>query len=210
MADASPIILTAVRMEQKAIQQTLLQRGLKNVRVECLGIGAKHFSKLSDLPSNREVWLCGLAGALDPRLAVADVVVDGELSTANSRREVWRGKIVCASEIVSSPEKKAELFIRTNALAVDMESDAVRAWTGDHGLQFLHIRAISDRADETLDPRVLGLVDEMGNPKPLSLAKALAGSPTLMPYLVKLGKNSKLALANLADVVVESVLQKRS
>ncbi len=80
-----------------------------------------------------------------------------------ARKRFGGGRICSSDKIVSTPTEKAELFRQTGALAVDMESDRVRKWAGENGIPFIGIRAISDTADEALDPAVVGLVDEMGD-----------------------------------------------
>jgi hypothetical protein len=109
-----------------------------------------------------------------------------------------RGGIVTVDRIIAAPVEKREMFHRTGALAVDMEADRVRA---NVTAPLVNVRAISDRADEVLDPRVVELVDELGRPKPLALAAGILRTPKLIPYLTRLGKNSKLAAQRLGEAV---------
>ena len=91
------------------------------------------------------------------------------------------------------------------ALAVDMEGEAVRALAASWGVPFLHVRAISDTASESLDPAILGFVDEVGGVRAGALMMGLLRRPGLIPHLVRLGKNSGLAGRHLGEVVAQLV-----
>jgi adenosylhomocysteine nucleosidase len=141
--------------------------------------------------------MAGLAGALDPSLNVGDVLIDDPTGIVPAAVPMRRGRIVTVNRIIATPAEKAALFERTAALAVDMETDRVRQWAA----RVVNVRAISDRADEVLDPRVVGLIDELGNAKPLAIAATIVRRPALIPYLNRLGKNAKLAAERLGHAV---------
>ena len=71
----------------------------------------------------------------------------------------------------------------------------------------LAVRAISDTADQSLDPQLLRLVDDWGNPKPAAVARYLAANPLRAMALGRLGRDSKRATRRLGDAVRDLVGQ---
>ena len=62
--------------------------------------------------------------------------------------------------------------------------------------------AIADGVpDHAVDPAGLGFVDDLGNPKPGRVALGLLRQPNLVPQLVQLNANMKLALRSLASAI---------
>jgi hypothetical protein len=196
----SVAIFAAMQMEASAIR-----RALPKLQVWMLGISAKRLPLESEVSRRSVVILAGLSGALDPTLRIGDIVVDDPTGLLPASIQYRRGAIASADEIIGTPAEKARLFQRTKALAVDMEGAVIREFTERLKIPFLHVRAISDTADETLDSRVLGFVDDVGRVRPLQMAAAIARRPNLIPYLNRLGKNSKLALDRLGRAVAEII-----
>ena len=206
------MILAAVQMERAAVARAL---GMKrpqlgtpshatvsgfSVSLHVVGIGAV---SLPDLRATCPQWviLAGFGGALDPRLQIGDVVIEGWPGEAPLPLNCRPGRVHTADRIISTPECKAELFRSTGASVVDMETAAVRSWAQQHGLQLIIVRAISDRADQGLDPAVLRLIDPWGRPRPLRIASALLARPSLLPHLVRLGRCSRRAGRCLGEAV---------
>jgi adenosylhomocysteine nucleosidase len=203
------IILTAVRTEALAVARALgmlcPKAGIptrndrpRPLELHVIGIGARHLP--SGLDHAGGILLAGLAGGLDPALHVGDVIVDG---LAAPIPPALTGRIVCSRSLVSTPAQKTELFRQTGAAAVDMESDAVRRAAGN--VPIVHLRAISDAAEDSINPAILKLVDEMGRPRAGALAMALLKRPELAAGLVKLGRNARIATRALGEAVKEIV-----
>jgi len=115
----------------------------------------------------------GVAGALDPQLSCGTAVLPAEVLRqgqryATSRR--WRERLLAALQghvrlatgalltsepAVAAAALKASLFRQTRAVAVDMESAAVAEVAADHGLPFLALRVILDRARDSLPESIL-------------------------------------------------------
>jgi adenosylhomocysteine nucleosidase len=150
------------------------------------------------------IILAGLAGALDPTLKIGDIVID---ATAAGPITDWPklagryGKIHSSQSLISTSRAKAELFASTGALAVDMESAIVQRYAQSAGLPLLMIRAISDTADQEVPLEVMSCIDELGNPRAAALAGKLARHPSLIPKLMRLGQQSRIALENLGKTV---------
>ena len=121
--------------------------GTTQVVVAHTGIGpgaAKEaIAKLLGRGTFRLVIGGGFAGALDPRLAHGDTVLE-ELPSRQSRR------IVSAALPVETVAEKRALRAKTGAVAVDMETETLSAACEMAGVPFVAIRAISDVAEADL------------------------------------------------------------
>ena len=213
MRPRSLLILTAVTLEANAIAAALemarpaprtpahgSRDGLA-ITLALTGVCAKH------LPTDRfdDVIMAGLAGALDPALHVGDVLVGEWPGDLKLPAGALRGTIHTQSAIATTPAEKATLFAQTQASAVDMEGAVVRDWARDMGASFGAIRAISDRADQTLDPAVLRFIDPWGRIRPWALTRTLLLRPALVPHLIRLGSDSKAAARKLGEAVRDAV-----
>jgi len=181
------------------------------VPVLTIGIGACRLP--ARVPTGcRLVILAGLAGGLDPALAVGDVVVDvdgcageAEVLRAVEGLGAVRGRVQTSAVPLTTSAGKAKLFAETGAAAVDMEAAAVRAWADAADVPLLHLRAVSDAAGDALDPDVLGLVDEVGRTRPGKVAAFLLRHPNRVPALARLGSAAKLACGRVAEAVATVV-----
>lgn len=224
------LILTALAMEARAIAPALsppatgspgkgggsrnpsshsTESATGEVHLQVIGIGAKILDPGIFSGFDR-VILAGLGGALDPSLSIGDVVVDasaGIIPSPDTPAErtgggLFRaGKIFASPHLITSVNEKQRIFRESGCVAVDMESGIVRRHCQAAGKELIHIRAISDRADEALPERMATWVDEVGEPKMAKVSADLMFRPGLVPVLMRLQSNSKLALKNLAGVI---------
>jgi nucleoside phosphorylase len=205
------LVCCALEMEARAIAREWREaKGSESSSPVVLVVGIRAVRlKQSDIGDFKCIIMAGLGGGLDPDLKIGDVVIDdaaGLISEAceeNLSAAVnWRrGKIHTVDTIVATPAEKAELFRRSGAAAVDMENAAVRAMAKKAGVAFLGIRAISDTANQSVSPKVVGMVDEFGRPKILELAKTLLRKPGLFGELMRLGEQSKRAATAMGKAV---------
>jgi nucleoside phosphorylase len=144
------------------------------------------------------VILAGLGGALDPGLGIGDVVVEGLVNQIEGARA---GKIYSADRIVATAAEKRRLFEESGCLAGDMEGGLIGKLCREGEIRMIHVRAISDAANEAVSPRMLGWVDDVGRPRAGRVAAGLALHPGEIPAMIRLGRNSKVALRNMARVV---------
>ena len=210
-------ILTAVQLESRAVASALqmkcpgpqrpTSKHISDIGI-CLhlvGIGASKIGLIRWDEVPRCVVMAGVAGALDPALKVGDVVSHGASAPLVEALGALSGRIHTSTEIVCTPNQKAELFRATGALAVDMETALVERWARDQDIRFIAVRAISDSADDELDPRLLSLVDSGGRPKAARLAAYLIANPLRARKLAKLGADSKQAAKKLGSAVRDLV-----
>jgi hypothetical protein len=180
-------IFTAIRAEAAAIRPVVPDGAVLTV----IGIRAVRLPVQVDASA---IIMAGFAGALDPSLRIGDVVYDTPPRGPS-------GSIHTSGELVATVQEKALLFRSTSARAVDMENAIVRQFAGRMGVPFFGIRAISDTADEAIDPRILRFVDERGRLRPAALAGGLLRRPALIPALNRLRINSNIAGRSLAEAL---------
>ena len=213
------LILTAVVSEAKPIARALgvgyqigpalsLDETSQRVAttIQVIGVGAPALPN-RDLPSDRlsGILLAGFAGALDPKLNVGDVIVEGVAPDVASALPAKLASLHTTTAIIATAAQKAALRGQTGAAAVEMEAAAVRELARSVGVPFVHVRAISDTANEDLDARVLHGVDSFGRVKLAAMTGLVLRHPGILAGLLRLGSNTRLAGRRLADVVTRLV-----
>src|SRR5947208_3456997 len=119
------LILVAIKMEAEAIARSFKVRPPRGAgavelpsrmpaELRVVGMGAIRMPDLSGQPYAGLI-MAGLAGGLDPKWVVGDVVVDARMTWRASRIRFERATFHTAEEPVTSPAEKAELFKRTGA-----------------------------------------------------------------------------------------------
>jgi hopanoid-associated phosphorylase len=155
----------------------------------------------------------GIAGALDPSLKPGDLVIGSAVRTTDGVRspvdQKWLtllttqlavariGDVCGSSRIVGLATQKAMLFRDTAALCVDQESHWVADAAHAKRLPFVVLRAIADRAGDTLPPAVLVGLDTQGNPQTGAVIGALLRNPVQLPGLIRVALQTNRALRSL-------------
>lgn len=168
------------------------------IELRTIGVRGIYFPKGLSGKGLQAVILAGLGGGLDPKLGVGDVVVDGLEHT---------GSICSNDELIGPVEQKKALHEQTGAAVVEMEGDVVRKWSKAQGVRIIGVRSVSDRADQSLDGRLLGWVDGYGRPRWWKLLGSLVREPGLIVSLWKLGQNGRRACDTLGPAVRGVILQ---
>ena len=205
------LILVAIQMEAIAIARALKLTfaadrtsatgvGPHDLAIELKPIGVRgtHIPARLEPADLQLVVSAGLAGGLDPSLRCGDVVVDSAESVATLPGTI-RGRIHSSEVVVATPAQKAELFRQTGALAVDMETAAIRRLAESASVPCIAIRAISDEASDAIDPSVLGLIDSLGRVRPKAVAALLVRRPGSIRHLMRMKANSDHALTQLGS-----------
>jgi nucleoside phosphorylase len=115
----------------------------------------------------------GFCGALIPALNVGDVI---------------RDRMVTVDVPAKTPEERTALTQRANAVAVDMESQAIVEAGTLRGVPIRILRVVSDRFDDDLSP----LLGSDGNFSFLKIGLRLL-NPSLWPLAARLRRQSAVA-----------------
>ena len=155
----------------------------------------------------------GIAGALDPTLKPGDLIIGAAVRTAQGDRlpvdQKWLvhltthlgnarvADIVGSTAIVATAEQKAILHRDTGGASVDQESHWVADAAHTNRIPFIVVRAIADRAGDTLPPAVLVGLDKNGNPRTAAVLGALLRDPSQIGGLIRVGLQTRRALKSL-------------
>jgi adenosylhomocysteine nucleosidase len=165
----------------------------------------------------RVVLSAGFSGALQPGLAVGDLVLarefvngKGDLISAtfpgrlpdDFRVKLRPGRLLTVSELVADPHHKQQLGESSGALAVDMETAEAARLCGQKRLPFGCLRVISDDWHTPLSPQLTWLL-RRGRVGPLRLLAALARRPRLAKELWNLAGQTQHAARQLAEGLCE-------
>lgn len=192
-------ILTALESEAAAVRAALPRRS--DALVDIIGIRAVRIGTVSK--PRGLVILAGLGGGLDPSLVTGDVVIDDTRSGSPQPNQYVCGKILTTELVASTPREKALLYRQSGAVCVDMEQSIVRAWAAPWPV--VGVRAICDTANDNADPRFLSIIDDVGRPRLPSLASLIVRAPGVVPSLIRLGRQSRIALRALGAAVARLV-----
>jgi adenosylhomocysteine nucleosidase len=163
----------------------------------------------------------GFCGGINPELRVGDVVVATALTvvteaglrevpveipavgstfvtrlTAQGSR-VYGGLFAGTPSIV--PKKRLGELLPSFAPTpvVEMESAAIAAVAGEHGIPFLALRSVSDPADEELGFTLDEFCDSRLRIRPHRVLLTCLRKPRIIPQLIRLAGNSRVAAAAL-------------
>jgi hopanoid-associated phosphorylase len=159
----------------------------------------------------------GIAGALDPEIDCGELVVTDRVRSPEGEDfdcdRQWRetlvrklgeaaiqprvGGLLASARTLRAASEKSAAYQASGCLAVDMESGAVAAVAREQGLPFLAVRAVADRAGDTLPALVETAVKPDGRPAIGRALAALARHPGDLPATLRLARQSELALARL-------------
>lgn len=158
------------------------------------------------------IIFAGFAGALTESLKVGDVLLAEEIADAHGHvwRTTWpvewpggrwtpplhRGRLLTVDQLLATPEEKRRHGEQFQACAVDMESAVFAERCTKAGVPFACVRAISDDVATPLSPALASVLSG-GSASPWRLVKALARNPGLLPELLRLARDTKLAATQL-------------
>ena len=126
----------------KRIKDSLFESDLEGGRVlVCIsGVGRKAAAQAADnlvAAGAKELVSMGFCGALIPELKVGDLVTD---------------RIISVDKPAKTPEERRALTERANAVAVDMETQAVIEAGTRRGVPIHILRVVSDELSDDLTP----------------------------------------------------------
>lgn len=158
----------------------------------------------------------GLAGGLKQGLPVGAVVIATSVQTLNGNwdcdaewvvnlkrllPEAYYGKTFGSDKIISDTAHKFELYKKFDCLIADMESQRVAEVAREANIPFAVLRAVTDTAEMCLPSAALVQLLDDGR---IDISKILLNilfHPRQIPELIRLGKNTGMALKNLNNAV---------
>jgi adenosylhomocysteine nucleosidase len=183
------------------------------IKVLTSGVGK---DRMNSILSSRE-WIglhnwisIGFAGGLDNSYKIGDVLsgnqvclIDQDVYRSDSLIDVDNGgKLFCSEKIIETSSEKRELFQKTNAVAVDMESIAVCTHAISRNEPFGWIRVISDSATENINLDIVENTIENGYPSTQKAIQFLLLNPWKIVSLIQLGQRSQLSSKRLSEGVI--------
>ena len=181
--------------------------------VVCGGIGAEPARRAAEaviaLYAPEVVYSAGFAGALDPTLKVADILVPARVVDAGDASSVDTGTgqgILVTFGAVATPEQKVKLGKSFNAQAVDMEAAAVARAAAAQGVRFAAVKAISDEVGFSLPGmnRRTGFIGPSGEFQTGRFARFIMIRPWTWAAALRLARNSKRAARALSAWLAET------
>ena len=155
-----------------------------------------------------QLFMIGVAGGLDPKLGIGDLVVP-EIVLDGDRDREYRpttpagyeasGTLHTSDQMVLDAEPQARLLAR-GVVALDMETAVVGEVCEARGCPWSVFRAISDTvADGIVGETTLGLTNPDGSANLAAVSRLVARHPTALRDLVKLGRDTNRATAAIAQ-----------
>ncbi len=194
-----------VRRDPRGLPKAMSRWECGDVEVWTCGMGPRNAARWTEwafrdrLP--RRVVTAGYAGALDPALAIGQVVASADPGYPPVDGARW-ARFHCSDHVATTAVEKAALRARMDADAVEMESGVIREACARRGIPSATIRVISDGASEDLPLDFGALLTRDDRLHFGKLAWRIVRSPKLIPGLIRLGKTTRIAAGNLAEVLV--------
>jgi len=154
----------------------------------------------------------GVAGGLAPQLASGACVVGTEILHGSSSMPTDRrwsesllrtipgavsGALLGVSAPVAHPRDKRELYDKTGAIAVDMESHIVATVGQAHDIPFAAIRVITDPAKRALPPSAIAAMRPNGTTDLGAMLRSVLTRPRDIPALLQAALDARAARASL-------------
>jgi hopanoid-associated phosphorylase len=152
----------------------------------------------------------GIAGALDPALRPGDLILASAVRLPDGHRQSVDQKwlvhiaqqlphariadVAGSAAIVATAAAKATLRRDSGAVCVDQESHWVAEIADANRVPFIVVRAVADRAGDSLPPAVLVGLDEQGRPRTGAVIAALLKDPMQIGGLIRVAFQTRKAL----------------
>jgi adenosylhomocysteine nucleosidase len=154
----------------------------------------------------------GFCGALDPALAIADIVVgttifaDGRAFAAQSpvTAAPHRAGAICSIDHVAAAAREKRELRATGAIAVEMEAAGVAQRAQTLGVPFFCIKSVTDLADETMANDFNAVLRSDGRFDTMKiLASSLRRPWVRLPELFRLRRRCVLAARSLGEFIAD-------
>ena len=161
----------------------------------------------------------GFGGAVLPGLSVGDVVAAQQVlhwsgsefeeiavgfygrNTVADELSFARGTFISCDLILDKQSLGPKLPPGAANPVVEMESAAIARVAATHGIPFLGLRTISDPWNEELDFSIDEFCDDTMQIRPVKVLATILRRPRIIPQLIRLARNSRVAAAGLANAM---------
>lgn len=164
----------------------------------------------------------GVAGGLSADLAPGDIIAANDVvDEGGAHHPLTRidlssvegaapheGSILGLDRMVFHSTEKAALHRISGAICVDMETHRVAKVAATHGLPAAALRVVGDGAGRSLPPFVANAITATGHRRIGPVLLGLLGSPGHLPGLLRLKKDTELALDRLRGMVEEGLFDR--
>lgn len=198
------LILAPMTLERNALAKALRHVDPSRYRIELIGMRAIQLPKI-EADQYCGVILAGIAGGLAPGITNGDIVAESSIPMPPLETTLLNGTFFCSTCVVPFAEGKQAIYDKTECYAIEMESNAARSLATQHELPFVHVRGISDSAEDTINPILMLLSDDFGRPRMKRVLTVLLTQPRLIKEMMSLGKNAKAAAKAAAECVKEII-----
>lgn len=169
----------------------------------------------------------GFCGGIEPDLGVGDLVVATQLFVVSGdavkevpvdiadaghnfivrqsmpAQRVFGGAFISTPVIMEKARIAAMLSTDVPHPVVEMESAAIALIATENGIPFVGIRSVSDPADEELSFSLDEFCDDQKRIRIPLVLLSIMRKPGIIPQLLRLARNSRIAGASLAQAVEE-------
>jgi adenosylhomocysteine nucleosidase len=208
----------AINMEKVIVGNVSLHRaniGRATVDFVITGMGAANAERVADAVISKGYSFCiisGFAGALKPSVKPGHIVACERVQNHSSRHTE-----ICDTDLLTHAAEYGATSIATllttdhvvntaiekNRLSafaevVDMESFSILRAANKKNVPSLVVRAISDSFDRDMPAELDTILDPQGHVKIASAVRYVVKHPSLLPALMRLGRDSKTAAEALA------------
>ena len=158
----------------------------------------------------------GVAGALNSELHSGDLLVVERIQSDTDSFDcskdwqerllvelslgsvsVFSATLYSTDNICATPSDKLQLYEKTRADAVDMESAAIAELATRMEMEFIAVRAVADESVTSIPKAVVKHTDMLGQPKPLSFVLSCLLQPGQIVALILLARAYKKAINTL-------------
>ncbi len=172
----------------------------------------------------------GVAGAVNPDLEIGTVVVSGNTCLLDKGVPVQFQPLALLSDAACQAVEQAlkphhaRLVVGTAVTThgsqylqkqptemknpvLEMETNGIARVAAEHGIALLSIRAISDGPQAPIPFALDEMMDEHSNLRMGEIVRMMLRHPRIMPALLRMGRNTRLAAENAALALVAALSQ---